>query len=304
MTAAPHRDLLDPAMLERLSRLALNAREPMLGTVSGRHRSATRGSSVEFAEYRKYVPGDDIRHLDWRVVARTDRYFMKEFEADTNLRAWLLLDASGSMAFRGASGRRFDYARRLAAALAWLLAEQGDAVGLAVAGGGHRITELPPRRSPSHLKLMMDMLAHAEPKGKTALVEAIHQLAERARRRAMVVVISDCFSEVSALLDGFQHMRFRRHDLAVFHLLDPVELKFSFDRPMRFDDLEGGGTIVTDPAVIGADYRAALDAYLKAIEHGSREFRVDYQRIMLDTDLETVLAAFLLRRSRTRRGVT
>lgn len=301
MTSASHRALLDPPMLARLSRLTLQARAPMLGTMSGLHRSASRGSSVEFAEYRKYVPGDDIRHLDWRVVARTDRYYMKEFEADTNLRAWLLVDASGSMAFRGAHGERFEYARRLAASLAWLLVQQGDAVGLAVAG--RQGVEFPPRRSPAQLKLILDALVATRPGGETTLVETLHRLAERARRRAMVVLISDCFADVSALLDGFQHMRFLRHDVAVFHLLDPLELSFSFDRPMRFDDLEGEGAIITDPAVIGADYRAAFDAYLAALEHGSREFHIDYQRVTLDRDLETVLAAFLLSRSRASGGM-
>ncbi len=297
MAPSSHRNLLDAAMLGRLSRLTLHARMPMFGTMSGLHRSATRGSSVEFAEYRKYAAGDDIRHLDWRVVARTDRYYMKEFEADTNLRAWLLLDASGSMAFRGAHGSRFEYAQRLAASLAWLLSQQGDAVGLTVAGS-HGVRELPPRRSPAHLKLILDALASTRPGGDTALVDTVHRLAERARHRAMVVVISDCFEDVPSLLDGFQHMRFQHHDLSVFHLLDPLELSFSFDRPMRFDDLEGDGAIVTDPAVIAADYRAAFASYLRALEHGSREFRVDYRRVSLDSDLETVLAAFLLSRGR------
>ncbi|MCX7817752.1 MAG: DUF58 domain-containing protein [Kiritimatiellae bacterium] len=301
MTSPSHRELLDPAMLARLSRLTLQARSPMLGTVSGLHRSATRGSSVEFAEYRKYVQGDDIRHLDWRVIARTDRYYMKEFEADTNLRAWLLLDASGSMGFRGTHVRRFDFARRLAASLAWLLAQQGDAVGLMLCAQPAAF-ELPPRRSPAHLKLILDALRDAEPAGDTALVEALHRLAERARRRAMIVVISDCFADAAAVLDGFQHMRFRHHDLVVFQLLDPLEIGFAFDRPMRFDDLEGGGAVVTDPAVIGDDYRAAVTAHLAALEHGCREFGVDYRRVLLDADLENVLAAFVLSRSRAGGG--
>lgn len=301
MPADSHRGLLDPALLARLSRLTVQARSPMLGSMTGLHRSATRGSSVEFAEYRKYAPGDDIRHVDWRVYARTDRFYMKEFEADTNLRAWLMVDASGSMAFAGRGGRRFDHARRMAATLAWLLVQQGDAVGLVLFGGGGTV-DLPPRRSPAHLKLILDALAAARPAGRTTLVDALHTWAEKARRRAMVAVFSDCFADVPAMLDGFQHMRFHRHDLAVFHLLDPLELEFDFDRPMRFDDLEGGDEIVTDPAVIAAAYRAEIDRYLAAIEYGSRQFDVDYQRVRTDADMEAALAAFLLRRARRGAG--
>ncbi len=298
----PHQDdLLDAAMLGRLSRLTVAARWPMLGTVSGIHRSATRGSSVEFAEYRKYAAGDDIRHLDWRVYARTDRFYMKEFEADTNLRCWLLLDASGSMAFAADHGSRLDYARRLVATVAWLLAQQGDAVGLGVVSAHHTV-ELPPRRSPLHLKQILDELRKVRPSGRTVLVDALHTWAEKARRRAMVVVASDCFDNVSALLDGFQHLRFHHHDVTLFHLLDPLELEFRFDRPMGFRDLEGGGDIVTDPAMMAREYQAELDRYLRALEHGCREFAVDYQRVRLDEDLESALARWLVGRQRTLLG--
>jgi len=301
MPSDAHRGLLDPAALARLSRLTVQARSPMLGTMTGLHRSATRGSSVEFAEYRKYAPGDDIRHVDWRVYARTDRFYMKEFEADTNLRAWLLVDASASMAFTSRHGCRFDQARRLAASLAWLLVQQGDAAGLVLFGGGGTV-ELPPRRSPAHLGLILDALAAARPSGGTTLVDTLHVWAEKARRRALVVLFSDCLADVPHVLDGFQHLRFHRHDVSVFHLLDPLELEFGFDRPMRFDDLEGAGEIVTDPATIAADYRAALDRYLASLAHGCREFDVDYQLVRADADWEAALAAFALKRLRAGGG--
>jgi uncharacterized protein (DUF58 family) len=296
-----HREFLDSAVLARLSRLSLNAREAMLGSVTGIHRSATRGSSVEFAEYRKYVPGDDIRHIDWRVYARTDRFYMKEFEADTNLRCLLLLDTSASMGFAAKHGTKFEYARRLAATLAYLLVHQGDAVGL-VLYNDRGVVEIPPRRSPAQLKAVFDALAGAAPQGGTSLVETLHATAEKARRRALVVVISDCFTDVAPLLDGFQHMRFQKHDLAVFHLLDRLEIDFSFGRPMRFADLEGPFQMVTDPAVSAGGYRRALDAYLESISRGSREFGVDYRRVTTDTGYEQVLAAFMLQRLRAGAG--
>ncbi len=297
MAEALNRGFLDSAVLARLSRLTLSARIPMIGTVTGVHKSATRGSSVEFAEYRKYAPGDDVRHVDWRVFARSDRFFMKEFEADTNLRCYILLDASASMGFAGARGSRFDYARKLAATLAHLLIHQGDAVGL-LCFADRTLHDIPPRDAPSHLRTIFDTLAAVEPKGETEIVQTIHDVAERIGQRALVIVLSDLFTEVPPLMDCFEHMRFRRHDLAVFHLLDRQELDFDFDRPIRFMDMESAFDMITDPSVIRTGYRQALDQYLEGIQHGCREFNVDYHRVFTDTDYETVLAAFLLKRTR------
>ena len=301
-TESIHREFLDSAVLARLSALTVNARTPMLGSVTGIHRSATRGSSVEFAEYRKYVPGDDIKHLDWRVYARTDRFYMKEFEADTNLRCVLVVDTSHSMAFAGKTGvSKLDYAKRLAATLAYLLVHQGDAVGL-TCFADKAVTEIPPRRSPSHLRHIFDTIATVQAHGPSAIVEMLHEIAEKVRRRALVVVVSDFFTEVDPLLNAFQHMRFQKHDLAVFHLLDRQEIDFNFDRPIRFVDLESRFQMLTDPALIAGGYRAEVDAYLAAMGRGSREFGVDYHRVMLDDDYEKVLAAFLLGRLRKAPG--
>jgi len=273
----------------------------MSGGVTGIHKSATRGSSVEFAEYRKYVPGDDIKHVDWQVYARTDRFYMKEFEADTNLRCYIVLDCSNSMSFSTDHGSKFEYARRLAATLAYILVHQGDSVGLLCFADG-AVRDIPPRRAPSHLKHIFDTLGDVKPAGKTELVQTIHDLAERIAQRALVIVLSDCFTEVPPLLDCFQHMRFRKHDLAVFHLLDRQELDFEFDRPIRFMDIEGTFSMVTDPSVVQGGYRRELDRYLESMKLGCREFGVDYRRVLTDTDYEKVLAAFLLQRMRGKPG--
>ena len=270
---------------------------PMLGGVTGIHKSATRGSSVEFAEYRKYVPGDDMRHVDWRVYARSDRFYMKEFEADTNLRCYLVLDTSASMAFAGGRQSKFEYARRLAATLAYLLIHQGDAVGL-LCFANKVLRDIPPRHAPAHLKNIFDGLASAEPAGRTEIVRTIHELAEKAKQRALVVVFSDFFAEIEPLLDCFQHMRFRKHDLAVFHLLDRQEIDFPFGRPIRFIDMETGFAMLTDPSVVQAGYQRELDRYLAAIKRGSEEFNADYQRVFTDMDYEKILAGFLLQRFR------
>lgn len=298
---AAARDFLDSAVVGRLARLTALSRIPMLGSVSGIHRSATRGSSVEFAEYRKYVPGDDIRHVDWRVYARSDRFYMKDFEADTNLRCHLVLDTSGSMGFVGAQGARLDYARRLAATLAYLFIHQGDAVGLACAnGGGSR--EVPPRRTPSHLQVLFDRLGEVRAGGDTRLADTLHRLAEQIKSRALVLVFSDCFAELPALLDSFEHMRFRKHDLAVFHLLDRQEAAFAFDRPIRFVDLEEGGATITDPPLVRAAYLQEFERHQERLKRGSQEFSVDYRRVFTDMDYEGVLAEFLLERMRRKAG--
>ena len=292
-----HRDLLDPHVLARLSRLNVLARLPMIGTVTGVHRSATRGSSVEFAEYRKYVPGDDPRHLDWRVLARTDRYYMKEFEADTNLRCTIVLDASGSMAYAGAGGSKFDFARRLAATLAYLLIRQGDAVGLTLVRTDGEL-DIPARRAPIHLNALLDALAESVPAGSVDLTQALHRIAERVRARAMIVVVSDFFETPENLLPSFQHMRFRRHDLALFHVLDTDETRFPFDRPIRFLDLEGSDSVVTDPAIVAETYRREVGAYLETLKRGAREFGADYRLAPVELGYEKALSSFLLQRQR------
>jgi uncharacterized protein (DUF58 family) len=292
----PHhtsREFLDPGVLARLSRLELQSRWPMEGNIAGRHKSPHRGASVEFAEYRKYVPGDDPRFLDWRVYARRDRFYLKEFEADTNLRCYLVLDASGSMAY----ANKFLLARKLAATLGYLAMQQGDAVGLMCCGAS-MTTDIAPRRKPAHLKNIFDAMATAKPAGETGLVSALHSVAEKIRRRALVAVFSDLFHDPEELLHCFRHLRFRKHDLAVFHLLDRTEVDFKFDRPIRFVDMEDQSTIVAEPGVIYPRYREALDAYLDKLKRGCTEFKVDYRLVMADEDYEKVLADFLLARMR------
>lgn len=299
MSVEASHKFLDSAVIARLSRLQVLARKPMIGSVTGIHRSAHRGSSVEFAEYRKYVPGDETRHLDWRVYARTDRFFMKEFEADTNLRCYLVLDASGSMNFSSKHGSKFDYAVRLAGTLAYLLAQQGDAVGLACFTG-ETVKEIPARHTPSHLKHIFDTLTKIQPNGKTQIIQLIHDLAEKIKRRAMVMIFSDLFTDAQQLLDCFQHMRFRKHDLAVFHIIDRQELEFDFERPIRFVDLESPASLLTDPAVIHGTYQSLMNKFLNEMKRGCQEFNVDYQFVVTDSDYEAVLASFLLQRMRNR----
>ncbi len=289
--------LIEADVVGRLMGQPLLARFPMEGSVSGHHRSPHRGSSVEFAEYRNYVPGDDIRRLDWRVFARTDRYYLKEFEAETNLRCYVVLDCSGSMGFTGEHGTRLDYAKRLAATLSYLIINQGDAAGL-LQVTKKTATEIPPRRNASHLQVILDTLGQARPTGETRLVPMLHELAEKARRRALVVILSDCFCDGDALRDALQHLRFQKHDLALFHLLDPLELDFEFDRPVRFVDMEGSQSIITEPATVRAEYQAQLKRFLGKLRDDCHEFNADYRRVTLDQPYGEVMANFLTERAR------
>jgi uncharacterized protein (DUF58 family) len=293
------RSFLDMGVLSRLAGFPLFARRPMLGSVSGRHPSPHRGSSVEFAEYRKYVPGDDLRRLDWRAYGRSDRFFVKEFEADTNLRCCLVLDTSGSMDFGTVGVTKMEYGRRIAGALGHLALQQGDAVGLTCVADGI-VRNIPPRRNPSHLMAVFDVLEQANARGQTQLVPVLHELAETVSQRALIVIISDLFVEPELLRSCFQHLRFRKHDTAIFHLLDPQEVRFDFRRPMRFLDMEGGPAVFAEPNEIAERYHKAVGGYLEQLQQVVLESAVDYHRVALDEPYEQLLIRFLVGRTRAK----
>ena len=293
------RSFLDAQVLSRLAGIPLFARRPMQGNVSGRHASPHRGSSVEFAEYRKYVPGDDLRRLDWRAYGRSDRFYVKEFEADTNLRCCFVLDTSGSMNFGSTGITKIEYARRIAGTLGYLASQQGDAVGLACVAQGI-VQNLPPKRNAAHLRLVLDLLENAKPKGETQLAEVLHELAETIRQRALIIILSDLFIEPELLRSCFQHLRFRHHDAAIFHLLDPLELNFQFRRPMRFLDMEGGPAIFAEPNDIADRYDKALQEYLAKLKQVVLESAIDYQRVQIDESYEQALVRFLIGRAQAK----
>ena len=287
---------IDPDIVARLWGLGLHARLPMLGSVSGRHRSPIRGSSLEFAEYRKYVPGDDTRRLDWRAWGRSDRYYIKEFEADTNLRLCLIVDTSGSLNFAVDGVSKLGTMKSLAGTLAYLTSRQGDAVGLYCAGKDFH-AEIRPKRNAAHLRVVLDKLGELKATGETGLADSLHQAAESIRQRALVVVVSDLFIEPDLLRDCFQHLRFRKHDVAVFHLLDQSEVDFDFERPTRFEDLEGGAPIMADPSLMARQYRKAISGYLAQLGTVMREAAVDYHRVSLGEPVDQILARFLVGRA-------
>ncbi|MBN1864845.1 MAG: DUF58 domain-containing protein [Victivallales bacterium] len=290
--------LIDPDVMAGLSRLSLRARGLVEGSFSGMHKSPHRGSSVEFSQYRKYVPGDDISNLDWRVYARSDRFYIKEFDADTNLRCHLVVDCSGSMGFTTAEGKsKLDYAKKTAATLAQILVQQGDAVGLQCFSEGLH-NDIPAHGGARHLGNIFSVLAGIRSGGGTRIINVLHDLAEKIRRRAMIIVFSDLFTEVEPLLDCFQHMRFRKHDLIVFHLLSKAERSFEFDRSIRFLDMEKSFSMVTEPAMVRQDYLREFNSYLAQMKDGCREFHVDYRAVDIERKYDKVLAEFMLERQK------
>lgn len=289
-------DFLDHEMLARLGNIPLEVRVPMLGNIAGRHKSPNRGSSVEFAEYRKYVQGDDTRRLDWKAYARTDRYYIKEFEADTNLRAYFVMDSSGSMNFQtGENPAKIEVAKKIAASLAYLAADQGDAAGLSCVNEKLHI-EIPARSRPAHLQHIFETLNSIKPKGETGLVNALHEVAEKVAQRALVIIISDFFCDPEELEKALAHLQHRKHDIAVFHIMDRQEIDFDLERPYRFVDLEDGSSVVAEPQLIADEYRSAIEHFLQQVRTHCYDVNADYHMVTTDLDIEKFIRNFLIDR--------
>ena len=287
--------LLDRELLTRLGNLAFEARGFVSGGFSGRHRSSHRGSSVDFAQYRKYVPGDDIKHIDWRVFGRTERYFVKEFDADTNMRCHLVLDSSHSMAYEHKHGSKIDYAKKLMAVLAHILVQQGDSVGLQ-SFDVKMHTDIPPRQSPRHLHALMETLAGIKAGEETDLANNLDMIAGKTRNRALIIVFSDFFTEPEELNKVFGHFAFKKHDLAIFHLVDEMEMNFEITQPTRFVDMEGRSSLMVEPELIRGRYLKMFDDYLKELRACALKNQVDYRLARTGEDPEKVLSSFLLDR--------
>lgn len=291
-------DYLDPTVVSRLSRLDLVARLVVEGFITGLHQSPYHGFSVEFSEYRQYMPGDALRDLDWKVYGKTDRLYVKRYEEETNLKAHLLLDASGSMAYGSGETTKYRYASHLSAALAYLMLKQRDAVGLAAFDQGIR-TLIPPRSASSHLTAVLRAVSATEPDGAdTDLSTTFHQLAERLNRRGLVVVLSDLLDDPEQLLNGLKHFRHRNHEVIVFHILDPRERDLRFDRETIFVDLETGSRVSTEPWQIAGEYRAHVDELTERFRRECREHQIDYVLLDTSTSFDVALFGYLAKRRR------
>jgi uncharacterized protein (DUF58 family) len=292
-------ELIDPQALMRIKSLQVRARVAVEGFIRGIHRSPYHGFSVEFSEYREYTPGDDPRYLDWRLFARSDRYYVKRFEDETNLRCYLVVDTSRSMGYRSVSFDKSVYARTAAATIAHFLAMQRDAVGLMLFED--RITEyLPARYRPGHLRRLMAALDR-DPAGRaTDLVGPLEEIAATVRKRGLIILISDLLAPTEALQTRLGYLRSRGHDVVVIRVLDPAEMDFPFTTPAMFRDVESGKDIYIDPSAARHDYLRRFKAHAVAIERACVELGIEYVSITTDRPLELVL--FDLLRARMRRG--
>jgi uncharacterized protein (DUF58 family) len=291
--------LLDAQTLARLQGVKLRARAVMEGVLSGLHKSPHQGQSVEFAEHKEYAPGDELRHLDWKAYGKFDKYYVKRFEHETNLRAVMVVDASASMGYRSGALSKLDVATTLAGALCYLLVRQQDAAGIALMTNG-RFQDVPPRASAGHLNVLLDTLEHAQPNGGTNLLSAADHLAEVLPRRSSVVVLSDFLDENQDALKRILALRQRKNDVAVFHLVDPAELTFPFDDPTLFLDMEGEGRIEVNPREIKESYLEEFGAFLANVKAACAEADVDYELVRTDERLDEVLLRFLAKRGRRR----
>ncbi|WP_010584314.1 DUF58 domain-containing protein [Schlesneria paludicola] len=290
---------IDPATLMQLRSLELRARHVVQGFMTGLNRSPYHGFSVEFTEYRQYSQGDDPRHLDWRLFARTDRYYIKRFEDETNLRCLLLLDASRSMNFGSMGYTKSEYARTLAATLAYFLSTQRDAVGLATFS--ENIDDfIPPRYRSGHLRRLMVSLEKVADGTSTHLAGPLIQIAERLNKRGMLVLISDLLAPIETLEQSLGSLTVRGQDVIVFHVLDPAELQFQFDTPEMFVDLETNRRLYVDPAAVRREYLERFSEHLAAIESICARLGLVYHRLATDTPLETSLPEVIRLRMQTR----
>lgn len=294
------RDFLQPDIVSRIEHMDLRARLIVEGFIAGLHRSPYHGFSVEFAEYRQYGPGESTRNVDWKIYAKTDRYYVKVFEDETNLRATLLLDRSGSMGYGAGGGvSKLRWGSMCCGALAWLLVKQRDAVGLALFD--ERVSEYLPHRSVKrHLFHLLRSLEAVAPGARTGISRALHELAELLTRRGLVVLVSDLLDDPDEVTAGLRHFRHRGHEVIVFHVLDPREIDLDLRGETRFRDLETGETLRTQPWFVRREYRRSVDAWRHTIGRRCVEHGIDYVPVSTATPFDEVLAAYLGKRRRLR----
>ncbi|MGH7828511.1 MAG: DUF58 domain-containing protein [Candidatus Binatia bacterium] len=291
--ASGEKNYFDPAVLAGISNLYLRARWVVEGIMSGVHRSRSKGFSVEFEEHREYSPGDEIRRIDWKALGKFDRYFIKEYEDETNLRAYLLLDTSASMDYASNGITKFDYGCTLTACLAYLILKQQDAAGLVTFS--NRIEQfIPPKAKRDYLTQILQALENRRPAGETNVGRILEEIAGQIKRRGMVILVSDLIDEPEAILKGLRLFRYKGNDVIVFHLLDQAEIDLPFDGNILFEDLEEANLkVVADPKAIRQTYRQVIDEFTGQMRKQCHDSAIDYQLLSTTTPLDRALASYL-----------
>jgi uncharacterized protein (DUF58 family) len=302
--ALPHR--LDPAQLARLGSLPIKARVIVEGALSGLHRASMHGSSVEFAEHKEYSPGDELRHVDWKTYAKVDRYYVKQFEQESQLTVYLVLDASASMAFAGGGISKLEYAGLSLAALAYLVIQQQDKLGFVACGDRAVETVVPPRARTTHLHDVLGVLDQVMVRGgigDESPAEALGRIAELARRRrALIIVASDLFDSEEETIRSLTALRAQRHDVSVLHVLDPHERSFPYEGLTQFESLETANKMLVNPGTIRREYQERMEQFLAKCKNTLAAAGIDYHLAMTDRPLEATLLELLVARSRLAPG--
>jgi uncharacterized protein (DUF58 family) len=288
---------LNSEELHKLSRIVLQSRYVVEGNLSGAHRSPLKGASSEFADHKAYGVGDDPKHIDWKVLGRTDRYYIKRYEDETNLRVYIILDRSNSMAYGSAGLRKFDFACRLAAALGYVVVKARDSVGMFLYSDKIDI-EVEPRNSMNHLHNLLKRLQGMEPASTTRTAETLHQIAASIHKRALIILISDLLDNENEITVALAHFRKRLHDVIVFHVLDPVEIDLSLKQGYDFEDMETGAHITVDPRALAKEYQQVFGAFLEHYRTTCEGMKVDYRLARTDQQIESYVRAYLEERRR------
>ena len=293
----PSGHILSPDIISRLNNLSLKARFVVEGFIVGLHKSPYHGFSVEFSEHRAYGAGDEIRHVDWKLWGKTDRFFIKQFEEETNLKSYLLVDQSLSMTYKSKNMTKLEYAKILAASLGYLMLKQQDAVGLTLFDDRIRVN-IPARSKRSHLNIILSQMQNIIAGPETTIAPVLHKTAEAIKKRGLIILISDLFDDPDKVLSGLQHFRYKGHEVIVFHVLDPQELTLDFTQRTRFRDMESGEEIVTDPWHIQSDYQKSMEQFCDYIKSNCRQKNIDYVQLSTDLPLDMALSEYLIKRKR------
>jgi len=292
-TKQDYHELLDPEVLSRVGHLDILSRTVVDGLLAGKHRSTQKGGTFEFAEHRAYSAGDELRLIDWRIFAKRDRYYVKQFDEEINLQATMVVDASGSMGFGMSTLSKLAYAKCACACLSRLMLRQRDTVGLSCFSG-NRDHFIPPRGRASHLRAILETLQTAEPSGEASLANTLFRLGRRLKRRGMVVVFSDCLGDLPQLTRSLHQLRLRGHELILFHVLAPEELSFTFTGPSRFECLEASGLrLDLEPSAVRQKYLSRLNAFLDELTRECARIRCEYVRLSTDQNLADSLSYYL-----------
>jgi len=295
-----YRRYLQPDVVSRLKGMELKARLVVEGFITGLHKSPYHGFSVEFAEHRQYMPGDPIRDIDWKVYGKSDRFYVKQFEEETNLKSYILVDTSASMGYTSEEGKRLsklEYCSYLSASLSFMMLKQRDSVGLV--GFDERIhTYIPPKSAASHLHILLKQMDKLEASEKTNISDTLHEMAERIKRRGLIIILSDLFDDPRRIFAGLKHFRHKKHEIIVFHVLDPRERDFAFPTEAIFEDMETGEQIITLPWQVKGDYQRALNEVFDEFSRECRMSNIDYHLIDTSVPYDRALLAYLNKRAR------